>query len=682
MKNQLIAISIIASILLTSCWSSVEVVPIEEAPKKQVQTQTIIKDFFKEEIKLVWKVSPQIETPISSQVAGTIKEIKTEVGKEVKKWDILAKIDLGSSTYWTSFNNANTAYNNSLNSYWYTVESIQKDLDTARIQLENARLAKDNTYITSGKQLEIAQTQLNNIKITKNNTFATTGENLKQSQIGIELAQKQLDLAKSNLDNYVKNSDLQLTSLYNQEDSTYDDIKVSLDNALVSIDSTMTQIDIILWVTDKNKYLNDSYEKYLGAKNSDSKLKAEAIFQDAKSQYDSYLKNKNLSSKAKIIDSINKIVVLTQKISELCDGMIVMLDSSITWDTFTQAQLDSLKYNALGSWIVTKQATINTIKWWLISAKNGTVKLTDTINSAKTTIETQKLSLTKTIDISETSLNNSKQAYENLKAWNTTQIDTINGNEVLLQTQLENTIALIKQTRDNIDNTLKIAQSNYDSTNAKLNSQKVAAKNQIDSAKWWKDLAGIQLNNTSIIAPFDWVITGRNIELWWMVNPGTVTFIIGDKSQFKVKMDVNSDNITYLKIGQNAQISRWWKSYTGIISLLSPTTDPTTKMFKSEIIFSEKTEWINLWDFVDVIINKVNSTDKMILVPFSSIISLWQWDYSLFIDDNWIAKTRQVKIGTQNSTQVEIVSWIKEWEKVIVSWTLTLQDWDKVEESK
>jgi hypothetical protein len=137
-----------------------------------------------------------------------------------------------------------------------------------------------------------------------------------------------------------------------------------------------------------------------------------------------------------------------------------------------------------------------------------------------------------------------------------------------------------------------------------------------------------------------------------------------------------------LKLGQEAQISKWNNAFTGIITLLSPASDPVTKMFKVEVGFGKKPMWINLWDYVDVVINKVNSTEKMLLVPFSSIISLGQWDYSIFVVKDWIAKTRQVKIGSQNSTQVQILSWVKEWEKVVISWTLDLQDWDKIEEEK
>ena len=154
----------------------------------------------------------------------------------------------------------------------------------------------------------------------------------------------------------------------------------------------------------------------------------------------------------------------------------------------------------------------------------------------------------------------------------------------------------------------------------------------------------MSLKNTSIIAPFDGIITAKNVEVGTMISPGTPAFMIGDNSKMKVGLDVNSDNITYLKLNQETQISRGDKSFSGVISLLSPATDPSTKMFKAEILFSTKPEGVNLGDYVDVTIHKVNNSEKMLLVPFSSIVSLGQGEYSLYVVTDGVAKARGVKI--------------------------------------
>ncbi len=65
------------------------------------------------------------------------------------------------------------------------------------------------------------------------------------------------------------------------------------------------------------------------------------------------------------------------------------------------------------------------------------------------------------------------------------------------------------------------------------------------------------------------------------------------------------------------------------------------------------------------------------------MINLWQWDYKVFVvkNDNTV-ESRSVKIWEQNSEWVEIISWLKEGEKIVITGTLDLQDGDFVEELK
>gem|GEM_PF-2404447 len=215
-KNKIISLSLISTLLLTSCGTpAVEVQ--KEIVKKPVSTEVIKKGVFGERIRLVGKIAPVMETPVSAQVSGIIKKINADVGQKVRAGDVLASIDLSSSTYGTSFNNANIAYNNSLGVLNYTEESIKNDLEATRVQLVNAKVTKDNTYLTTAKQLEIAQTQLANIKTSRANTQSTTSESLKNAVLLV-------NNAHTNLDNFEKNSQNSLSSIY-------ENLKVALSSA-------------------------------------------------------------------------------------------------------------------------------------------------------------------------------------------------------------------------------------------------------------------------------------------------------------------------------------------------------------------------------------------------------------------------------------------------------------------
>lgn len=668
MKSKILT-SFLFTLLLISCWKAQEVI-VEKVPSKNVTSDIIKSDYFSEQIKLPWKITPFTEASINPLISWTINNIYVEVWQKVVAGQTLATIDLSNSTYWVSYNNAQINFNNSVNSFDFIEESIKSDLEAASVQLENAKVSKDNTYITTEKQLELAQTQLDNIQKNVSNTKNTTTESLKNSQA-------MLENAKTNLDNFNKNSLLQIKSLQDQEKSMYDDIKIALDNTFITADSTLRQADLILWVTDQNKDANNSYEMFLSAKDSAPKIQSENDFSEAKSLYDNYKKNIDYSTNEKIASSLNNMINLSQKISKLCDDMIIMLDNSITSVTFTQAQLDSLKLNALWTWIVTKQSAINTIKANLITAQNWITKLNNTISTTNTSIETNTSSLQNAINIAQNQV-------DNINAWNTSLLDNVSWNENLTINQLENTKALVKQTRDNADNALKVAQINYDSINARLNSQRIQAKAQIDSAKWWKDLAGVWLSNTSIVAPFTWIITSKNIEVWSSVWPQNTVFQISNDDTLKVKLDVNSDNMTFFHQNDSIEIKKDNNSFSWIVISVSPSPDSLTRLYKIEILISSKTDNLNIWDYADVYLKKetkdlVWDNKKTIIIPLSSFIAFWEWKYWVFtiLPDNTV-KLNYVTLGRKNSSQVEILNWLNEWDKYVKEWALNLSEWDSV----
>ncbi|EKD66279.1 MAG: efflux transporter, RND family, MFP subunit [uncultured bacterium (gcode 4)] len=647
MRKSIISTVLISALLLTSCGTPVVEVK-KEITKKPVSTEVIKKDVFSEKIRLVGKIAPVMETPVSAQVSGIIKKINADVGKKVKAGDILASIDLSSSAYWTNFNNANIAYNNSLNALNYTELSIKNDLESARVQLENAKVTKTNTYLTTAKQLEIAQGQLTNIKTNRSNTEITTWESLKNATLLVKNAQ-------TNLDNFEKNSEENLNSIY-------ENLKVGMSSALVNLDASVTQADIILGVTDKNKYINDNYEMYLGAKNSSLKTSAENIFREVKNSYDKLLSENYSLSKSSIENKTNDILNILAKNITLYEQLVNILNNSITSSSFSQTQLDWLSLN-----VVKYQGL-------LLQSQGALTTLKNTLATTKTSVETNKISLQNALDIANTGL-------ANIKAWNTSQLDTISGNETITSTQLENTIATVKQARDSVDNAVKIAQANYDSINAKLNSQRIQAKSQADQAKWGKDLAGISLNNTSIIAPFDGVVTAKNIEIGSLVNPGTPAFTIWTDDNLKVKLEVSTNDFASFKIGNNVEIHTKEKTFSWIISNVSPSPDTQTKLYKTEVSFVfNPSSILTIWDFVDVFLNKKMWNELIISVPLSSVITLdagRYWVFTINKDDS--VKLNYVVLGKKNNTHVEIISGLEEWIELVIEGALGLNEGDAVE---
>ncbi len=652
-------ILLVTTIALSSCGAADIVVTPDMSTIKNVSLSTAKKDFFIENSILPGKVSPIIETSLSPQVSGIIKTINVDAGQTIKAGQVLATLDLSSSTISTSAKTATTGYDNALSALSLTTESVKKDLESAKIQLENAKISRENIYTTTEKQLAMANTQLDNIQTTKSNTQNTTGEAIKAAKIWVDLAEKSLNNTKTSFENFKKNSDESLGSLY-------ENIRVTLGSAIVTADAGVNQADIILGVTDKNRSANDAYEIYLWAKDVNIKIQSEKDFATARSLLLS-IGSTNTTDRTELEKQLAAVLNLIQQETSLYDDLVRMANNSIVSSVFPQTQLDGLSLT-----IAKNQAS-------LLQTQAGLTTLKNSLSTTKTSIDTNTVTLSNAVDIAESQLANARQSLTNLTANNQSALDTISGNETLTRTQLENTVAVVNASRESADNALKIAQAQYASAKAKLDAQLVGTKSQADAAKWSKDMANIQLSNTQIIAPFDGVVLSKNIEVGQSVSPGTPLFSVGNTSSLKVKMDVNANQINSFTVWKNIIVKKDNLTLTGIISTVSPGSDPVTKLFRIELLLDKTSTGVLSGDFVDVIIEKKVGEEKIIAIPFAALVAFEQGKYGIYtVGSGSTAVLRTVTIGAQNATQVEILSGLNEGESYISNGVLTVTDGDKI----
>ena len=626
-----------------------------------------------------------------------------------------------------------TAKDNKDNTY----ASTEKQLSIAKIQLDNAQSNRDNTIAITDNQLKIAKTQLDNINTQKSNTVASTDESVHSAQIAVDLATKSVDNATTSIDSFEKNTGETMKGLLSKKKSLYDTTKVSVDNTLDgAIAATTTNVhnalnfaDGILGVTDANAGQNTLYKNLLGAKANTKLLLAQDQFRTANKAYNDLENSKDLSSTGGIDAALDATIEILNDTSDLYSTLADVLNNTLTSVAFTDTALSTLKTGASG-----QQSAIASALSSLVATRNGIVDLNNTLSSTQTSLDTTRTSLQTALSISQTQLDSAKQTLKNVQAGNTLNLDSLSGNQSLTTEQLNNTIASIKSTRDSVekalelakeqynsttigvkttkngvDNALKIAQSQYDSTEiavksardtvdsavataqaqydstvAKLNAQITSTQTQLDASKGQKDMADVQKSNGFIKAPFDGVILTKNIEIGTAVSPGMSAFTIGDDSQYIVRLDVNADNASHISLGQSAQItSSHGDAFSGSVTLIAPSADPMTRLYRIEVSFSGDMDTIKqsltLGNYVDVLIRKPTSDEKVISVPFSAIVPLDQGQYRIYVvGSGSIAIPREVKIGTSNSTSIIIREGLSEGERYISKGTLTVAEGDHV----
>ena len=129
----------------------------------------------------------------------------------------------------------------------------------------------------------------------------------------------------------------------------------------------------------------------------------------------------------------------------------------------------------------------------------------------------------------------------------------------------------------------------------------------------------VELNNTKISVPFDSTIEDSFIELGDYVKKGDKIAKIVDLDPIIIKINVTENDIKNLRLNQKTEIIISEKSYEGLVSYLSKTSDPLTRNFKVEVeVTNVKKEIISgLSSEVRIDLSKKNAY----FIP-SSLISL------------------------------------------------------------
>jgi HlyD family secretion protein len=111
-----------------------------------------------------------------------------------------------------------------------------------------------------------------------------------------------------------------------------------------------------------------------------------------------------------------------------------------------------------------------------------------------------------------------------------------------------------------------------------------AAAAGVKAAQSALTLAEIQREHTRLRAPFEGVITSRNVERGEVVSPGQEVFSLSDLSRVELKIFVDETEIGRVKPGQKAEVRTDTfpdKPYIGTVSFISPEGEFTPKMIQT-----------------------------------------------------------------------------------------------------
>lgn len=629
---------------------------IEEI-KTENKIYSVSKWNIKTSIEADWKVVLKDELNLDFINEWIIKNIYKNQWDLVKAWDKIASLD--SSYLDLSIDKSKIALdiaklNYEIKKKWVSnteLDISQKQLDKDFISMDSSIKEIDNSLEETKYNLETAKKNLENTK--------------KQTQIDEIWAKNTFDNAKIDYDNSISN--LNLTK--KQEEEKYKNIANKLimetGQMISNNEKYLYDLDILLWISDANKYQNDSYEIYLWAKNNSLKTLSENTYRETKSLFDDFYISwqeyrKNIDSITNLnYDELSnysyKMKDISSNLNKTLSYTIDLLKNSISSSNFAQTTIDSYITNFENSLSNSKNDTAN----YMI--------LLQTVSEAKTSMDIKIDSAEKLVLTSSWKLNTANSSLEKVKLQNEISID--NSLEKLNSLNLDIKALEIKKL-----NSKALANSQVDISKATLENKKNVDNLDIEpfymailQAQKTLDEAIKKKQDSILFSPIDWKIAQIN----WKISENTNSIkdpfvVIINNNNFYVDAYVEEWDITKIKNNQNVYIS------FDAIDTLTLTWNVVYIEDKANIdnnwLVSYRVEII-FWNNDDRIKDAMTSTVEFVtkemkdvlIIPVQAVKNI-SWKPSVILENKEI---RKVTTWFTDWKMVEVLSWLEKWEKII-----------------
>jgi len=404
-------------------------------------------------------------------------------------------------------------------------------------------------------------------------------------------------------------------------DSAYQDAALFLNSLSVKLDDTLQEVDNILGID--NALINDSFESILSTLD-DSKLttanKDYYPAKDAKLAMQKMADNLSIKSNHNDIDETLVLAdTALNKMAQLLTDMTAMLSVTPALGNLSQTELDTFK-----STISSARSSINTQITSLLSQK-------DSIVNAKDSYTNYQIAYDKTVrDLATAKLN--------------VEV-SINSKQVALQTAQDN---LYNKQNPSVDD-VRIAKTKL-----------ASAQNQLASAVE-------DYNNMIIRAPFEGEVADLKVLRGDQIGESTSAATLITEQKI-VEIPLNEVDIAKVKLGQKASLT--FDAFSDLIitgEVIEIDTLSTVSQgvvsYNIKIAFDVQDERVKPGMSVSASII-LSSKANVLLVPTTAVKTQNVTSYVEILENN-LPIQKNVEVGEEGDTMIEILSGINEGEEVI-----------------
>lgn len=210
-----------------------------------------------------------------------------------------------------------------------------------------------------------------------------------------------------------------------------------------------------------------------------------------------------------------------------------------------------------------------------------------------------------------------------------------------------------RQESDQIETQKKVADIEYE-----------RAQQAVERARAVQEEARVYYGFAKIRAPYAGLVTAKKIDEGSMAAPGVPLLVVEDTSRFKIEVPVDEKLYKNLSVGMEVDVLLESVKDTrrGNISKIAPAVDPSTRTFSVEILMSGAALKTGIFGKAFIPGDK----KETILVPGKAVVEKGQLTGVYSVDSKEVISYRLVKTGKPYGGQIEVLSGLKNGDRIIV----------------
>jgi len=184
-----------------------------------------------------------------------------------------------------------------------------------------------------------------------------------------------------------------------------------------------------------------------------------------------------------------------------------------------------------------------------------------------------------------------------------------------------------------------------------------------------------QYNDTKIKTPISGIVTARPVDLGATVQKNNIIANVVDISTLKVKLNVAEQDAFKLKVGDGVEVVTDVYPgimFTGTIETISAKADEAHTYPTQIRLANNTTHPLKAGMFGRVLFTSIKA-NKALSIPRQALLGSTR-KAQVFVVDQGIAHLRDIIIGAEFGTNLEILSGLKEGEEIVLSGQNNLKD--------